>query len=84
MYFGMKNNLKNNCNHTPKHSQTDPKLYSRNLKFLVPFFDCPSIGLQNIEKVNNLYKLKIYFTVNKSSIFSKSFNFISGHSSLIY
>ncbi|KAJ6359930.1 hypothetical protein OIU77_004021 [Salix suchowensis] len=26
------------------------KLYSRNLKLLVPFFDCPSIGLQNIEK----------------------------------
>ncbi|KAJ6877044.1 hypothetical protein NC651_029923 [Populus alba x Populus x berolinensis] len=42
------------------------KLYSRNLNLLVPFFDCPSIGLQNIEKVNNLYKLKIDFTVNKS------------------
>ncbi|XP_073260009.1 uncharacterized protein [Populus alba] len=27
------------------------KLYSRNLKFLVPFFNCPSIGLQAIEKV---------------------------------
>lgn len=26
------------------------KLYSRNLKLLVPFFDCPSIGLQDIEK----------------------------------
>ncbi|KAG6751721.1 hypothetical protein POTOM_043925 [Populus tomentosa] len=26
------------------------KLYSRNLKLLVPFFDSPSIGLQNIEK----------------------------------
>ncbi|KAJ6762901.1 hypothetical protein OIU79_023612 [Salix purpurea] len=26
------------------------KLYSRNLKLLVPFFDCPSIGLQNMEK----------------------------------
>ncbi|KAF9670070.1 hypothetical protein SADUNF_Sadunf13G0030300 [Salix dunnii] len=26
------------------------KLYSRNLKLLVPFFDCPSIGLHNIEK----------------------------------
>ncbi|KAJ6757323.1 PHOSPHORIBOSYLTRANSFERASE-LIKE PROTEIN putative (DUF2358)-RELATED [Salix koriyanagi] len=26
------------------------RLYSRNLKLLVPFFDCPSIGLQNIEK----------------------------------
>ncbi|KAL3573617.1 hypothetical protein D5086_024230 [Populus alba] len=26
------------------------KLYSRNLNLLVPFFDCPSIGLQNIEK----------------------------------
>nr|TKS17497.1 hypothetical protein D5086_0000012130 [Populus alba] len=27
------------------------KLYSRNLKLLVPFFDSPSIGLQNIEKI---------------------------------
>ncbi|CAK7340917.1 unnamed protein product [Dovyalis caffra] len=27
------------------------ELYSRNLKLLVPFFDCPSIGLRNIEKV---------------------------------
>ncbi|XP_011005690.1 PREDICTED: uncharacterized protein LOC105111904 isoform X2 [Populus euphratica] len=26
------------------------KLYSRNLNLLVPFFDSPSIGLQNIEK----------------------------------
>ncbi|KAK9293067.1 hypothetical protein L1049_021051 [Liquidambar formosana] len=26
------------------------ELYSRNLKLLVPFFDRPSIGLQNIEK----------------------------------
>ncbi|KAL9379133.1 hypothetical protein Peur_027615 [Populus x canadensis] len=26
------------------------KLYSRNLNLLVPFFDCPSIGLQDIEK----------------------------------
>ncbi|XP_038715260.1 uncharacterized protein LOC120008942 isoform X1 [Tripterygium wilfordii] len=26
------------------------ELYSRNLKLLVPFFDCPSIGLQKIEK----------------------------------
>ncbi|KAG5232610.1 hypothetical protein IMY05_013G0036400 [Salix suchowensis] len=43
------------------------KLYSRNLKLLVPFFDCPSIGLQNIEKVNILYKLKIDFTVNKKT-----------------
>ncbi|XP_052302414.1 uncharacterized protein LOC18110988 isoform X11 [Populus trichocarpa] len=29
---------------------TGTKLYSRNLKLLVPFFDCPSIGLQDIEK----------------------------------
>uniref|UniRef100_A0A803PYU6 Uncharacterized protein n=1 Tax=Cannabis sativa TaxID=3483 RepID=A0A803PYU6_CANSA len=27
------------------------ELYSRNLKLLVPFFDSPSIGLENIEKV---------------------------------
>ncbi|GMY21033.1 hypothetical protein FCV25MIE_16274 [Fagus crenata] len=26
------------------------ELYSRNLKLLVPFFDCPSIGLQKIKK----------------------------------
>ncbi|XP_075656976.1 uncharacterized protein LOC142627064 isoform X1 [Castanea sativa] len=26
------------------------ELYSRNLKLLVPFFDCPSIGLQKLEK----------------------------------
>jgi hypothetical protein len=45
-------------------------LYSRNLKLLVPFFDCPSIGLQDIEKVNILYKLKIDFTVNKNCIFT--------------
>jgi len=37
---------------------------------LVPFFDCPSIGLQDIEKVNILYKLKIDFTVNKNCIFT--------------
>ncbi|GMY21047.1 hypothetical protein FCV25MIE_16288 [Fagus crenata] len=29
---------------------TGKELYSRNLKLLVPFFDCPSIGLQKIEK----------------------------------
>ncbi|KAI5566632.1 hypothetical protein BDE02_13G033600 [Populus trichocarpa] len=46
------------------------KLYSRNLNLLVPFFDCPSIGLQDIEKVNILYKLKIDFTVNKNCIFT--------------
>ncbi|KAJ6877020.1 hypothetical protein NC652_030847 [Populus alba x Populus x berolinensis] len=40
-------------------------MYSRNLKLLVPFFDCPSIGLQN-----NLYKLKIDFTGNKNCIFT--------------
>ncbi|KAM4119447.1 hypothetical protein ACJW30_03G060100 [Castanea mollissima] len=27
------------------------ELYSRNLKLLVPFFDCPSIGLQKLEKL---------------------------------
>ncbi|KAM6596140.1 hypothetical protein CsatA_006664 [Cannabis sativa] len=29
---------------------TGKELYSRNLKLLVPFFDSPSIGLENIEK----------------------------------
>ncbi|GAV81182.1 DUF2358 domain-containing protein, partial [Cephalotus follicularis] len=29
---------------------TGRELYSRNLKLLVPFFDCPSIALQKIEK----------------------------------
>ncbi|KDP23634.1 hypothetical protein JCGZ_23467 [Jatropha curcas] len=44
------------------------ELYSRNLKLLVPFFDSPSIGLQNIEKginsgtnfVQATWKLRTY------------------------
>ncbi|KAG7030293.1 hypothetical protein SDJN02_08640, partial [Cucurbita argyrosperma subsp. argyrosperma] len=31
---------------------TGKELYSRNLKLLVPFFDCPSIQLQTIDKGN--------------------------------
>ncbi|XP_012089220.1 uncharacterized protein LOC105647661 isoform X2 [Jatropha curcas] len=47
---------------------TGTELYSRNLKLLVPFFDSPSIGLQNIEKginsgtnfVQATWKLRTY------------------------
>lgn len=37
------------------------ELYSRNLKLLVPFFDCPSIALQKIEKVVFHYNVALYF-----------------------
>ncbi|KAJ6973981.1 hypothetical protein NC653_030128 [Populus alba x Populus x berolinensis] len=40
------------------------KLYSRNLKLLVPFFDCPSIGLQAIEKAAR--RILQEFTVKNS------------------
>ncbi|KAJ6883719.1 LOW QUALITY PROTEIN: hypothetical protein NC652_030842 [Populus alba x Populus x berolinensis] len=59
------------------------KLYSRNLNLLVPFFDCPSIGLQDIEKVNVLYKLKIDFTVirgNPDIFDSENYMFLETYS----
>ncbi|GMY22818.1 hypothetical protein FCV25MIE_35058 [Fagus crenata] len=43
------------------------ELYSRNLKLLVPFFDCPSIGLQKIEKVVILY-VKFDFISNNGMV----------------
>ena len=42
------------------HGRTGRELYARNLKLLVPFFDCASIRLQKIEKVNIFYKLTFY------------------------
>ncbi|XP_028122125.1 uncharacterized protein LOC114319322 [Camellia sinensis] len=38
------------CQFVRQHLQAGTEVYSRNLKLLVPFFDCPSIALQKIEK----------------------------------
>ncbi|KDO37577.1 hypothetical protein CISIN_1g030689mg [Citrus sinensis] len=37
------------------------ELYSRNLRLLVPFFEYPSIGLQNIKKVRYFLQIDIVF-----------------------
>uniref|UniRef100_A0A2N9GCL9 Ska2 N-terminal domain-containing protein n=1 Tax=Fagus sylvatica TaxID=28930 RepID=A0A2N9GCL9_FAGSY len=53
------------------------ELYSRNLKLLVPFFDCPSIGLQKIEKVVILY-VKFDFISNNGMVGYLHINRVSG------
>ncbi|KAH9688234.1 hypothetical protein KPL70_015072 [Citrus sinensis] len=47
------------------------ELYSRNLRLLVPFFEYPSIGLQNIKKVRTYLKLpwKPLISIDGSTVY---------------
>ncbi|KAH9688235.1 hypothetical protein KPL70_015072 [Citrus sinensis] len=50
---------------------TGTELYSRNLRLLVPFFEYPSIGLQNIKKVRTYLKLpwKPLISIDGSTVY---------------
>ncbi|XP_055961202.1 uncharacterized protein LOC126675139 isoform X2 [Mercurialis annua] len=47
------------------------ELYSRNLKLLVPFFESPYIGLENIEKFQDFVFQSFHFRASLSQILSE-------------